>query len=520
MRTLLFLLQKEFIQLGRDKSILLILFMITLVMLFIVPPAAKVEVSEIALCVVDHDRTTTSKEFLRKLTSANQFVVGAYVDSYEEALAVLEKNQTSGILEIPKGFEKHLMEGSVAPIMLEIDAVNGVTAGLTSFYFLQIVAQYIWEYIDGIGFQQGFKIASQEEIMAQVEAQAQAELMKRAKAEQAAQAELSHKQTVANARLEAEQERVMAEAMADVERMQQMQTQAEAQFQAAQAQLARAQAELGQNTLLGELPAVRVSSAPGIALAAKIHDEAVVGEPIVIPPMTIQPSSAEVVVPALEKADGLYFEQVNMIVNNRYNPDGESSLYQIPSLLAILVCVIGTVLSALNIVMEKENGTIEQMNVSPVRRSVFIISKIVPSWVIGMAVFTLGILIVWLFYGITPRGSYLSIYLLTFLFLVAMVGFGIWISAMSRNQQQAMLLCFFFLLVFCLLCGLWTPIDSMPWWAQIIADINPLRYYIETMRLFYAYGSELRHVVPHIGTLLVFIVVYNGLAIWNFRKAQ
>ena len=207
MRTLFFLLQKEFIQLGRDKSILLILFMITLIMLFIVPPAAKVEVSEIALSVVDHDRTTTSRSFLRKLTSADQFVVGAYVDSYEEALAVLEKNQASGILEIPKGFEKHLMEGSVAPVMLEIDAVNGVTAGLTSFYFLQIVAQYIWEYIDNIGFQQGFKIASQEEIMAQVEAQAQAELMKRAKAEQAAQAELSHKQTLANAQLEAEQER-------------------------------------------------------------------------------------------------------------------------------------------------------------------------------------------------------------------------------------------------------------------------------------------------------------------------
>lgn len=101
-----------------------------------------------------------------------------------------------------------------------------------------------------------------------------------------------------------------------------------------------------------------------------------------------------------------------------------------------------------------------------------------------------------------------------------MVGFGVLISTACRNQQQAMLLCFFFLLIICLLCGMWTPIDSMPGWARIIADINPLRYYIEVMRLFFAYGSELRYVLPQIGALGVFIVVFNTWAIWNFRKAR
>ena len=478
MRMLGFLLQKEFIQISRDKTILLILFLITVILLFILPPAAKVKTSKIALSVVDHDRSTTSASFLRKLTSSSQFVIGAYVDSYDEGLAVMEENKTSGILEIPKGFEKNIMERTVAPIMLEIDAVNGVTAGLSSFYFLQIMERYIWEYINGFGFQPGFRLESQEEILARVEAEAQAEMMKRARAEAESQARMAQAQSVMIAQAETEQAQMEAEAS-----QQQM-------------------PELMETMMTQQM------------------NEGVVPDAIPVPGFTMGSSVPDVNIPLVEKPVEANFEQVKMIVNNRYNPDGESSLYQIPSILAILVCLIGTVLSALNIVMEKENGTIEQMNVSPVKRSAFIFSKIIPFWVIGMVILTIGLIIVWLVYGIVPRGSYGSIYIVSFLFLVAMVGFGILISTACRNQQQAMLLCFFFLLIICLLCGMWTPIDSMPGWAQVIADINPLRYYIQMMRLFFAYGSELRHVLPQIGMLCVFIVVFNGWAIWNFRKAK
>ena len=478
MRMLGFLLQKEFIQISRDKTILLILFLITVILLFILPPAAKVKTSKIALSVVDHDRSTTSASFLRKLTSSSQFVIGAYVDSYDEGLAVMEENKTSGILEIPKGFEKNIMERTVAPIMLEIDAVNGVTAGLSSFYFLQIMERYIWEYINGFGFQPGFRLESQEEILARVEAEAQAEMMKRARAEAESQARMAQAQSVMIAQAETEQAQMEAEAS-----QQQM-------------------PELMETMMTQKM------------------NEGVVPDAIPGPGFTMGSSVPDVNITLVEKPVEANFEQVKMIVNNRYNPDGESSLYQIPSILAILVCLIGTVLSALNIVMEKENGTIEQMNVSPVKRSAFIFSKIIPFWVIGMVILTIGLIIVWLVYGIVPRGSYGSIYIVSFLFLVAMVGFGILISTACRNQQQAMLLCFFFLLIICLLCGMWTPIDSMPGWAQVIADINPLRYYIQMMRLFFAYGSELRHVLPQIGMLCVFIVVFNGWAIWNFRKAK
>ena len=478
MRMLGFLLQKEFIQISRDKTILLILFLITVILLFILPPAAKVKTSKIALSVVDHDRSTTSASFLRKLTSSSQFVIGAYVDSYDEGLAVMEENKTSGILEIPKGFEKNIMERTVAPIMLEIDAVNGVTAGLSSFYFLQIMERYIWEYINGFGFQPGFRLESQEEILARVEAEAQAEMMKRARAEAESQARMAQAQSVMIAQAETEQAQMEAEAS-----QQQM-------------------PELMETMMTQKM------------------NEGVVPDAIPVPGFTMGSSVPDVNIPLVEKPVEANFEQVKMIVNNRYNPDGESSLYQIPSILAILVCLIGTVLSALNIVMEKENGTIEQMNVSPVKRSAFIFSKIIPFWVIGMVILTIGLIIVWWVYGIVPRGSYGSIYIVSFLFLVAMVGFGILISTACRNQQQAMLLCFFFLLIICLLCGMWTPIDSMPGWAQVIADINPLRYYIQMMRLFFAYGSELRHVLPQIGMLCVFIVVFNGWAIWNFRKAK
>ena len=424
MRMLGFLLQKEFIQISRDKTILLILFLITVILLFILPPAAKVKTSKIALSVVDHDRSTTSASFLRKLTSSSQFVIGAYVDSYDEGLAVMEENKTSGILEIPKGFEKNIMERTVAPIMLEIDAVNGVTAGLSSFYFLQIMERYIWEYINGFGFQPGFRLESQEEILARVEAEAQAEMMKRARAEAESQARMAQAQSVMIAQAETEQAQMEAEAS-----QQQM-------------------PELMETMMTQKM------------------NEGVVPDAIPVPGFTMGSSVPDVNIPLVEKPVEANFEQVKMIVNNRYNPDGESSLYQIPSILAILVCLIGTVLSALNIVMEKENGTIEQMNVSPVKRSAFIFSKIIPFWVIGMVILTIGLIIVWLVYGIVPRGSYGSIYIVSFLFLVAMVGFGILISTACRNQQQAMLLCFFFLLIICLLCGMWTPIDSMPGWLR------------------------------------------------------
>lgn len=480
MRMLGFLLQKEFIQISRDKMILLLLFLITVILLFILPPAAKVKTSKIALSVVDHDRSTTSASFLRKLTSSNQFVIGAYVNSYDEGLAVMEENKTSGILEIPKGFEKNIMERTAAPILLEIDAVNGVTAGLSSFYFLQIMERYIWEYIDGFGFQPGFRLESQEEILARVEAEAQAEMMKRARAEAESQARMAREQSLMIARAEAEQAQMEAEASQQ-----------------------------------------KMPASIETAMTRKVNEGmGVEAEAVAVPGFAMNTSVPDVDIPLIEKPAEANFEQVRMIVNNRYNPDGESSLYQIPSILAILVCLIGTVLSALNIVTEKENGTIEQMNVSPVKRSAFIFSKIIPFWVIGMVILTIGLIIVWLVYGIVPRGSYGSIYIVSFLFLVAMVGFGILISTACRNQQQAMLLCFFFLLIICLLCGMWTPIDSMPAWARVIADINPLRYYVQMMRLFFAYGSELRHVLSQIGMLCVFIVVFNGWAIWNFRKAK
>ncbi|MEY8592185.1 ABC transporter permease [Butyricimonas hominis] len=478
MRMLGFLLQKEFLQIFRDKTILLILFLITVILLFILPPAAKVETSKIALSVVDHDRSTTSTNFLKKLTASSQFVIGAYVGSYDEGLAVLEENKTSGILEIPRGFEKSIMERSPASLLLEIDAVNGVTAGLSSFYFLRIMERYIWEYIDGFGFQPGFRLESQEEILARVEAEAQAEMMKRAKAEVESQSRIAQSQAMMIARAEAEQAQMEAEA-----------TRVQIPVSVEKSMTEKINAGYGVETM----------HVPGISISSSVPD---------------------VNIPLLEKPADANFEQVNMLMNNRYNPDGESSLYQIPSILAILVCLIGTVLSALNIVTEKESGTIEQMNVSPVKRSAFIFSKIIPFWVIGMIILTIGLIIVWLVYGIVPRGSYGGIYLTSFLFLVAMVGFGILISTACRNQQQAMLLCFFFLLIICLLCGMWTPIDSMPGWAQVIADINPLRYYIQTMRLFFAYGSELKHVLPQMGALCIFIIVFNGWAIWNFRKAR
>ena len=203
-----------------------------------------------------------------------------------------------------------------------------------------------------------------------------------------------------------------------------------------------------------------------------------------------------------------------------YNPYMDYKVFMVPALIVIAVTMVTGFFPALNIVGEKEAGTIEQMNVTPVRKSVFILSKLIPSWVIGMLILTLGLFFSWLLYGVTPEGGYLGIYVVSFIFLMAMVGFGVLLSTACRNQQQVMLLCFFFLLIICLLCGMWSPIGSMPVWAHFIADINPLRYYVEAIRLFYAYGSSLGDATRYIWILCVFIAIFNIWAVWNFRKAR
>lgn len=205
-------------------------------------------------------------------------------------------------------------------------------------------------------------------------------------------------------------------------------------------------------------------------------------------------------------------------VQNRYNPFLNYRNFMIPALMVILIIMLCGYLPALNIVGEKESGTIEQMNVTPVGKSQFILAKLIPYWVMGLAVLTLCFTLAWLIYDLTPRGNILIIYSVAVFFILTMSGIGLVISNYSGTMQQAMFVMFFFVMVFMLMSGLFTPVRSMPEWAQWIAAFIPPRYFVEVMRNVYLKGSDFRDVFPKFLALGGFVVFFNAWAIISYKK--
>jgi ABC-2 type transport system permease protein len=212
--------------------------------------------------------------------------------------------------------------------------------------------------------------------------------------------------------------------------------------------------------------------------------------------------------------------EVNIEVtsSNWFNPSMNYRLFMVPGILVILVTMVGSFLASLNIVKEKEIGTIEQINVTPVKKYQFIIGKLIPFWILGLMIMTIGFIIARVVYSITPLGSFTTIYLFSAVYLLAVLGLGLLISTYTSTQQQAMLLSFFLMMVFVLLSGLYTSIDSMPVWAQWITRFNPVTYFIEVMRMVVLKGSGPEDIKSQVLTVLGFAVVLNGWAIVNYKK--
>ena len=210
---------------------------------------------------------------------------------------------------------------------------------------------------------------------------------------------------------------------------------------------------------------------------------------------------------------------VSVSEKNLYNPHLNYKLFMVPALMVMLFIELCGFLPALNIVSEKEVGTIEQMNVTPVGKFKFILAKLIPFWVVGFVVLTLSFGFAWLIYGILPVGSLGIIYLLSALFVLVMSGFGLVISNHSATMQQAMFVMFFFIIILLLMSGLFTPVMSMPQWAQIITILNPLKYFVDIMRMVYLKGSGLTDLSLQIGALLAFATLFNFWAVKSYRKS-
>jgi ABC-2 type transport system permease protein len=370
MRTLGFLLRKEFLQILRNPGIIYIVFQSMTIQLLVLPFAANFEMKNINLSIVDHDHSAYSQRLMNKITSSGYFILTDYSPYYKKALTSIEKNKSDLIMEIPSGFERDLVRSQKTDILLSINAISGTKGGLAASYTTSIINDF-------------------------------------------------------------------------------------------------------NSDIRGQLIAyTRFNTIPVIEI----------------------------------------------VPSNWFNPHLNYRLYMVPGILVMLLTIIGTSLTSGNIVKEKEIGTMEQINVSPIKKVHFILSKIIPFWVIGMVVLTLGLIIAWLVYGIIPLGSYFTIFGFGAMYLIAMLGFGLLVSTYANTQQQSQFISFFFTLIFNMLCGLYTPITSMPQWAQDVAIFNPLKYFVEVMRQVVLKGSHFTDILPQFTAIIIFAVVFNTWAVLNYRK--
>lgn len=205
-------------------------------------------------------------------------------------------------------------------------------------------------------------------------------------------------------------------------------------------------------------------------------------------------------------------------VLNMYNPTLNFRNYMIPALIVILLIIICGFLPTLNLVGEKESGTIEAINVTPVGKFTFVMSKLIPYWIIGILVVTIGMAIGWLVYGLRPQGSILGFYLASILFSLVMSGLGLLIANKSNTMMQSIFVMFAVIMIFQLMSGLFTPIASMPMWAQYITYAVPPRYFIEIMRALYLRGTPMAELLPQYLSLAAFALSLSVLAAITYRK--
>lgn len=370
MRTLKFLLRKEFRQIFRDPSILRIILIMPVIQLLILPWAADYEIKNIKLAIVDHDHSEYSRQLINKITASGYFILTDYTSSYEHSLEQIERDKADVILQIPDNFEKDLVKEDEAKLFMAVNAINGVKANLGGAYLRTIIQDY---------------------------------------------------------------------------------------------------------------------------------NRVIRTEWIQFPRFSPE-------------------TQIEVTSSNWFNPMMNYKYFMVPGILVILLTMVGTNLAAINIVKEKEIGTIEQINVTPVKKYHFILGKLIPFWLFGLVVLTLGLTIARVAYGIIPAGSFFTIYVFAAVYLLAVLGLGLLISTYSSNQQQSMLLSFFLMMIFILLGGLYTSIDSMPEWAKWITRFDPIAYFIQVMRMVVLKGSSLADIKYQLLAMGGFAVFFNGWAILSYHK--
>ena len=374
MKVLHFILQKEFRQIFRDKTILAMMFFVPTIQLIILPLAANFEVKSVNIVYVDHDHSSYSQKLINKIGSSGYFHIVGAPASYLEGMKFIETGDADLILEIPSGVERNLVREGSQQVNIAADASNGTKPKIGNAYLNVVLADFSND-LD-IRF---------------------------------------------------------------------------------------------------KLPPQSASVSPSIIILNS---------------------------------------------TNWYNPRAEYKYYMVPGILVLLLTLIGGFITALNIVKEKEIGTIEQINVTPIQKWQFILGKLIPFWIVGMIVFTVGLIVMYLIYGIFPLGSLLVLYLFAGVYLTALLGLGLLISTFADTQLQAMFIAFFFMMIFMLMSGFFTSTDSMPNWARTISEFTPVTHFIKVVRLIVLKGSGLHEVGRELFYLFIFAIALNSLAIYSYRKTS
>ena len=385
MKTLWFLLDKEFRQLLRNRQLMRTLLLAPLIQLILLPLAADYSVKNIAIAVTDNDHSPSSRRLIEKIVSSGYFKLAGYTASYPQALTLVEQDKADLALQIPVHFERDLVRENEKQVYVAINAIEGTKANLGGAYLRSIVG----DFNDEIRLEWG--------------------------------------------------------------------------------------------TMTGGSAGGQGGSAAGSAG----QDD---------PP------------------------QVSVASSNWYNPLLNFHLYMVPAILVTLVTAMVAMQSAFNIVQEKESGTIEQINVTPIKKHIFIIGKMIPFLALGIVLFTMGLLVGWALYGVVPVGSLLVLYGSLIVYLFSMLGLGLLLATYSGTQQQAMSLSFFFINIFNMMSGVFTSIDSMPDWAQAIVATFPPSHFIKIMRMVVLKGSGFGDIRYEILWMVGIGLVLNVWAVLNYSK--
>ncbi|HEX6912094.1 MAG TPA: ABC transporter permease [Longimicrobium sp.] len=378
MRTLRFLLRKEFLQIRRDTAMLRLLIIMPALQLLVLSSAATFEIRRTRMYLVDEDHSTVSRGLVRRMVASGRFELAGASPSVALADERMLDRDVSTILRVPAGFERDLVRTGRGTVQLVFNAEDGAAAGVLRSYATRILAAY--------------------------------------------------------------------------------------------------GAELGRELR----PTVRT-----------------VGE-------------GDAPAPGVPRVD--------VRTRGWYNAELSYTHYMVPGILVVLVTMIATAIGAMNIVREKEIGTLEQMNVTPVTKAQLIASKLLPFWIIALADLVLGLALARFVFGVPMRGSLLLVFGAAVIYLAAALGIGLWVSTVAETQQQAMFLSFAINMVYLLMSGLFTPVQSMPRWAQWIAEASPVKHFIVIMRSVLVKGADLTAIQVPLLVLAAYGVVVLTLAVRQYSK--